>query len=140
MNYQEIIESKYNRESWQQLLTDIFRSKAQFWRAPSPVHVSSKIAKEALLLGKISLADGESIAVYEVELNDNVDIERNKRSIRDMLTKDWRDMGHAGAFIFAHRHNESALRFSYVSETWGFNKRGEYERVSTDTMRYTYLL
>uniref|UniRef100_UPI00272A45A4 Eco57I restriction-modification methylase domain-containing protein n=1 Tax=uncultured Parasutterella sp. TaxID=1263098 RepID=UPI00272A45A4 len=140
MNYQEIIESKYNRESWQQLLTDIFRSKAQFWRAPSPVHVSIKIAKEALLLGKISLADGESIAVYEVELNDNVDIERNKRSIRDMLTKDWRDMGHAGAFIFAHRHNESALRFSYVSETWGFNKRGEYERVSTDTMRYTYLL
>ena len=32
------------------------------------------------------------------------------------------------------------LRFSYVSETWGFNKQGEYEKISTDTKCYTYLL
>ena len=140
MNYQEIIESKYNRESWQQLLSDIFSSKVKFWRAPSDVSVSARIAKKAMLLGKISLSDGESIAVYEVELNDNVDVQRNKSSIRNMLTKDWKDMGHAGAFVFAYRKNENIFRFSYISETWAFNKQGEYEKVSTDTTRYTYLL
>ena len=46
-------------------------------------------------LGKISLVDGESIAIYEVELSDKVDIERNRRGIRDMLTTDWRNMGYA---------------------------------------------
>ena len=91
-------------------------------------------------LGKISLSDGESIAVYEVELTDNVNIERNRRGIRDMLTTDWRNMGYAGAFMFCYRKNESVLRFSYVSETWGFNKQGDYEKISTDTKRYTYLL
>ena len=67
MNYKEVIESKYNREAWQKLLYDIFRNKISFWNTPSAVHVSSRLAKEALNLGKISLVDGESIAIYEVE-------------------------------------------------------------------------
>ena len=140
MNYKEVIESRYNREAWQQLLHDIFRGKISFWNRPSEVHVSSRLAKQALNLGKISLSDGESIAVYEVELTDNVNIERNRRGIRDMLTTDWRNMGYAGAFMFCYRKNESVLRFSYVSEIWGFNKQGDYEKISTDTKRYTYLL
>ena len=140
MDYKEVIEARYNREAWQKLLYDIFHNKVQFWRTPIPIKVNSRLAKEALSLGKISLSDGETIAVYEVELNDKVDIERNRRGIRDMLTSDWRNMGYAGAFVFGYRKDESVLRFSYVSETWGFNKHGEYEKVSTDTMRYTYLL
>jgi hypothetical protein len=140
MNYKDIIESKYNRESWQLLLHDIFLNKVTFYKAPSTVHVSSHLAKESLNLGRITLADGESIAIYEVELSDKVNIERNRRGIRDLLTTDWRNMGYAGAFMFCYRKNESALRFSYVSETWGFNKQGEYEKISTETKRYTYLL
>jgi len=139
MNYKEIIESKYNRESWQQLLHDIFLNKVTFHNSPGKVHVSNHLAKEALNLGYIKLSDGLTIAIYEVELSGNVDIERNRRGIRDMLTTDWRT-NHAGAFMFCYRKNESILRFSYVSETWGFNKQGEYEKISTDTKRYTYLL
>ena len=139
MNYKEIIESKYNRESWQQLLHDIFLNKVTFHNSPGKVHVNGHLAKEALNLGYIKLSDGLTLAIYEVELSDNVDIERNRRGIRDMLTTDWRT-NHAGAFMFCYRKNESILRFSYVSETWGFNKQGEYEKISTDTKRYTYLL
>ena len=40
MNYKEVIESKYNREAWQQLLHDIFRNKVSFWNRPSAVHVN----------------------------------------------------------------------------------------------------
>ena len=140
MNYKEIIESKYNREAWQQLLHDIFLNNVSFWRSPKEVKANSRLAKSALNLGKISLSDGEALAIYEVELSDKVDIERNRAGIRDMLTKDWRDMGYAGAFLFCYRKNESVLRFSYVSETWGFNRNGIYEKLSTHTKRYTYLL
>ena len=140
MDYRDIIESRYNREAWLQLLHDIFRSRVSFWREPSVVHASSRLAKQALNLGKISLADGESIAIYEVELTDNVDIERNRRGIRDMLTTDWRNMGYAGAFMFCYRQNESVLRFSYVSESWSFAEDGTYKKDSTDTRRFTYLL
>ena len=140
MDYKKVIESRYNRESWQLLLHDIFHNKVSFWNRPSEVRVSSRLAKQALNLGKISLSDGESIAIYEVELNDNVDIERNRRGIRDMLTSDWRNMGYAGAFMFCYRKNESVLRFSYVSESWSFAEDGTYKKDSTDTKRFTYLL
>ena len=140
MNYKEIIESRYNREAWQGLLHDIFHNNIKFWSNPIPIQVSSRLAKTALRLGNITLSDGETIAVYEVELNDKVDISRNKRGIRDMLTSDWRGMGYIGAFVFSYRKNESSLRFSYVSETWDFDKDGNYKKRSTDTMRYTYLL
>lgn len=140
MDYKKIIEAKYNRKDWQDLLRDIFHNNVRFFTSVGEVKVNSRLAKSAIYLGNISLSDGESLAVYEVELADNVDIVRNRRGIRDMLTKDWRDSGYAGAFMFCYRKNESVLRFSYVSETWGFNKNGEYEKIATDTKRYTYLL
>ena len=139
-NVKQVIEAKYNRENWQRLLRDIFRQKVQFWQQPYQVPVNESIAKSALYTGNISLSDGNVIAIYEVELSDNVDIERNRAGIRNLLCTNWRGMGYAGAFMFCFRQNESVLRFSYVSETWGFNKKGDYEKLSTNTKRYTYLL
>ena len=73
MNYKEIIESRYNRDAWQQLLHDIFLSKVVF-RAPYEVKVNSHFAKKALKLGTITLSDEQQLAIYEVELSDKVDI------------------------------------------------------------------
>ena len=140
MNYKDIIESRYNRQNWQLLLHDIFGSKIKFWNTPSEVSTSSSLARQALWLGTITLSDEQTIAVYEVELSDNVDIERNRRGIRDMLLTSWRNNGNAGAFMFCYRKNESVLRFSYVSESWNFAEDGTYQKESTDTRRFTYLL
>ena len=140
MNYKEIIESRYNRQNWQLLLRDIFGSKIKFWSTPSIVATSSAFAKQALWLGTITLSDEQTIAVYEVELADSVDIERNRRGIRDMLLTTWRNNGNAGAFMFCYRKSESVLRFSYVSEAWKFAEDGSYQKETTDARRYTYLL
>ena len=140
MNYKEVIESRYNRQNWQLLLHDIFGNKIKFWNTPSNVSTSSQFAKQALWLGTITLSDEQTISVYEVELADNVDIERNRRGIRDMLLTAWRGNGNAGAFMFCYRKNESVLRFSYVSESWNFAEDGTYKKESTDTKRFTYLL
>lgn len=139
MDYKSIIESKYNRKNWQILLHDIFGSRANLQQQPFHVETSSSLAKSALCLGKITLSDEQTIAVYEVELSDSVDIERNRRGIRDMLASSWRGI-HAGAFMFCYRNNESVLRFSYVSESWTFAEDGTYKKESTDTKRFTYLL
>ena len=139
MDYKSIIESKYNRQNWQLLLHDIFGKRANLQQQPFKVETSSNLAKSALCLGKITLSDEQTIAVYEVELSDSVDIERNRRGIRDMLASAWRGI-HAGAFMLCYRNNESVLRFSYVSESWMFAEDGTYQKESTDTKRFTYLL
>ena len=140
MDYRPIIESRYNRQNWQLLLHDIFGNKIKFWNTPSTISTSSQFAKHALWLGSITLSDNQTISVYEVELSDSVDIERNRRGIRDMLLTDWRSNGNAGAFMFCYRKNESVLRFSYVSEAWTFADDGSYQKESTDAKRFTYLL
>lgn len=143
MNYEEIkkiIESKYDRAAWQKLLHDIFQNKVSFLQEAVEISVNSSFAKRAIYLGKISLSDGESLAIYEVELADNVNIARNRTGIRNMLTTDWRNGGYTGAFMFCYPQNKSTLRFSYVSETWGFDSQGTYKKTTTDTRRYTYLL
>ena len=140
MNYKEIIESRYNRQNWQLLLHDIFGNKVKFWNTPSAVSTNSQFAKQTLWLGCITLSDEQTISIYEVELADSVDIERNRRGIRDMLLNTWRNNGNAGAFMFCYRKNESVLRFSYVSESWTFAEDGTYQKESTDTKRFTYLL
>ena len=139
MNYKEVIESRYNRQKWQELLHDIFGNRADLWATPFEISTNNDMAKQAFWLGTITLADNESIAVYEVELSDKVDIERNRRGIRDMLLTEWRNRD-AGAFMFCYRKNESVLRFSYVSEAWNFAEDGTYTKESTDTKRFTYLL
>jgi len=140
MDYRPIIESRYNRENWQQLLHDIFGRKVEFWSTASVVSTNSQFARQALWLGTITLSDDQTISIYEVELSDSVDIERNRRGIRDMLLTQWRNNGNAGAFMFCYRKNESVLRFSYVSEAWTFADDGTYQKESTDTKRFTYLL
>ena len=140
MNYKEVIESRYNRQNWQLLLHDIFGNKIKFWNTPSAIPTSSQFAKQALWLGTITLSDNQTISIYEVELSDSVDIERNRRGIRDMLLTEWRNNGNAGAFMFCYRKNESVLRFSYVSEAWTFADDGSYQKESTDAKRFTYLL
>lgn len=140
MNYKEVIESRYNRQNWQLLLHDIFGNKIKFWNTPSTIPTSSQFAKQAHWLGTITLSDNQTISIYEVELSDSVDIERNRRGIRDMLLSDWRNNGNAGAFMFCYRKKESVLRFSYVSEAWTFADDGSYQKESTDAKRFTYLL
>ena len=140
MRYREIVESSYRRDDWLAMLSDVFHGRAEFQAAPPEVPVGEQLARQALLLGMVPLAEGARIAVYEVELAEGVRVERNRRGVRELFTADWRARGCAGALTLAHRPSEDALRFSYVSEGWKFNEQGHLERVSTDTQRCTYLL
>lgn len=140
MNYRNIIESRYDRQNWQELLSNIFRRNVQFWAQPQEVQVDESIAKHALYTGKISLPDNHAIAIYEVELSDHVVIERNRVGIRNLLCTNWKGMGCDGAFMFCFRQNDTLLRFSFVCKSLAFNEDNQLVTDETDTKRFTYLL
>ena len=140
MDYKEILEEKYNRSAWITMLRDIFRQNVVFFATPAPVAVNSDVANQAYYLGKITLTDNQQIAIYEVQLTQHIQIERNKATLRNLLVKEWRNSGFAGAFMLCYRSDESVLRFSYVSENYRFDENQQYKKFATDTKRYTYLL
>ena len=139
-DYRKVIESGYNRESWQKLLYDIFHSKINFRANPIKEDSSSDIVKDAFFLGKINLSDNRSLGIYEVELGTYVDIERSRVQIRNLLINNWHNQGFDGAFIFCFKKNQSVLRFSYVSEFGEITENGDWVEHKTDTKRYTYYL
>ena len=139
MDYKKVIESKYNREAWQELLYDIFRSQVIFKADPIIVSAESPLVTSSFQLGLINLNDGKKIAVYEILLSPTVDIEGNRVGIRNLMLSDWKEKGCSGAFMFCYRNNESVLRFSYVSEVMRI-VNGRVQHDATDTKRFTYLL
>ena len=139
MDYKRIIESAYDRTAWQTLLHDIFGDKARFYDPPRPLPPDKALLAQAWLLGLIELDDGQKIGVYEAELK-HVDLARNRVGVRNLLSPEWRNRGFVGAFQFCYTQGSSELRFSYASETWGFDEKDNFRRKSTDTHRYTYLL
>ena len=100
MDYRSVIESKYSRESWLNLLHDIFKSGAKFRSTPIQVDASSPLAITSLQLGTITLSDSNRIAVYEIKLSDSVDLVANRVGIRNLLRTDWKCKGYVGAFLF----------------------------------------
>ena len=140
MDYKSVIESKYNRQLWLDLLHDIFKSGAIFRNTPIQVDAHSPLVKSSVQLGTITLSDSNKIAVYEIQLSDCVDIVVNRVGIRNLLKNDWKYKGCVGAFLFCYRENESVLRFSYVSNWYRFNEQGILEVNETETKRFTYLL
>ena len=88
MDYKEILEEKYNRAAWITMLRDIFRQNVVFFATPAPVAVNSDVANQAYYLGKITLTDNQQIAIYEVQLTQHIQIERNKATLRNLLVKE----------------------------------------------------
>jgi hypothetical protein len=87
-------------------------------------------------LGEITLADGNTLAVYEVELQSNIYVSQNRVTVRNLLCNCRNKYG--GAFIALFQAGSSDWRFSFASETRQWNADGtRYGKAATAPKRYT---
>lgn len=138
MDYSNILTDSYNTDNWRYLLNNVFGANFKASAFPDSLSIDNKTAKRAFQLGEIRLQDGEALAVYEVELHDNIYIAQNRVAIRNLLRTHWNK--YDGAFIANFKQDDADWRFSFVSETRQWGENGDYEMVTTATKRYTYLL
>lgn len=138
---QKILQAEYSSTRWKAFLSDLFISSS-FYSNPTPLTgINASVASQALHIGNITLNDNgisRGIAVYEVELAENVVLERNRVGLRNLLKPHWKDQD--AAFIVYHHPQAKSWRFSYVSELKKFNEAGEYVANNTEPKRYTYVL
>ncbi|MEI6753095.1 MAG: N-6 DNA methylase [Paludibacter sp.] len=134
----ETLKSLYQRDNWRVLLHDLFGSNFKAFSKVEDLQVENQTAKSAIQLGEIHLASGDVLAVYEVELQDHIQVERNKVAIRNLLRTHWNK--YDGAFIASYKQNENVWRFSFVSETRQYDEEGNYGKVATAAKRFTYVL
>jgi hypothetical protein len=138
MEYTNILTKDYNTSNLQSLLLDIFGKNLKVFTNSKNFPGDNKIVQKQMQLGEIALDDGNTLAVYEIELRSNIHISHNRVTIRNLLRKQWSQ--YDGAFIAAYQPDNHDWRFSFVSETRQWNMDGtKYEKAVTDPKRYTYL-
>ena len=138
MNYKHIFSSDYQREAFAGVINDIFTDKFERLKDVESIKADKNLAKDACRIGKIITSDKCEIAVYEVRLQDGVQLSRNRVAIRNLLRNSWKD--YDGAFIAGYQDKNPEWRFSFLSETKELGADGYLEKRVTQAKRYTYLL
>ena len=134
-----LLEHKYEREGWKKLVAALFRSPA-FFASPVSEKPEGKgeqaVVKQVTKLGEVGLAEGELIGFFEVQLQDKVDVSRNRVSIRRAVEGRIKWQGLSGALIVFIHPDKPVWRFSFYSNT--LSAEGGWE--TAHRKRYTYLL
>ena len=132
-----ILSAKFDFNVWKELL-DKFFPKFDFFT--SIATITDSLVKSGGQVGNIHLDDGRSLAIFCFEVADNVQISRNRKSLRDIAAK-YVDQGLIhGALVFYYSQNQDDYRLTFVAKQTYFNENGELVKKETAPKRYTFLL
>ena len=132
-----ILSAKFDFDIWKNLLEKIFPKVEIF---TSVVKIADSHVKDGGHVGNIRLDDGRSLAIFRFEVADNVQISRNRKSLRDIAAK-YVDQGLIhGALVFYYSQNQDDYRLTFIAKQTYFNESGELVNKETAPKRYTFLL
>jgi len=129
----------YN-ENWKPLFAILF-NKVQYFSNPSNPFSEEKKVISGRQIGVIKLDDGKQLAIFEVEVDDSIRIDKNRQGLREIAIKHIDQNITHGAFVFFYSKNQKDYRFSFIAR-WSEldSDTGELIKAETKPKRYTYLL
>lgn len=132
-----ILSAKFDFDIWKDLLEKIFPKVEIF---TSIAKITDSHVKDGGHVGNIRLDDGRSLAIFRFEVADNVQISRNRKSLRDIAAK-YVDQGLIhGALVFYYSQDQDDYRLTFIAKQTYFNENGELVKKETAPKRYTFLL
>ena len=132
-----ILSARFDFDIWKDLLEKIFPKVEIF---TSVTKITDSHVKDGGHIGNIRLDDRRSLALFRFEVADNVQISRNRKSLRDIAAK-YVDQGLIhGALVFYYSQNQDDYRLTFIAKQTYFNENGELVKKETAPKRYTFLL
>lgn len=131
-----ILESPYDRKVWKGFLQTQFTNN-KLNAEDRVISLSDKtLSKQCLSLGNYEINEYTKIGIFEVELNEKVNITRNRVALRNLLKDLTKQV--AGAMVVFVQGDK--WRFSYISKRKVKNTTtNEIQDKETAPKRYTYL-
>jgi adenine-specific DNA-methyltransferase len=131
-----ILESPYNRSVWTDFIKTQFTNNKLFGNEQPLVLSDNKLSKSCISLGFYEIDEYTKIGIFEVELNEKVNINRNRVAVRNLIKDITKQV--AGAMVVFVQGDK--WRFSYISKRKVRNtKTNQIEDRETAPKRYTYL-
>lgn len=131
-----ILESPYNQTVWKNFIQTQFTNNKLYGNQQSFELKDNPISKQCYLLGNYEIDDYTKIGIFEVQLNDKVNITRNRVALRNLIKEISSQL--AGVMVVFVQGEK--WRFSYISKRKVRNKTtNQIEDKETAPRRYTYL-
>ena len=132
----QILENPYNRKVWKGFLQAQFTNNKLNAEDRVILLSDKSLSKQCLSLGNYEINEYTKIGIFEVELNDNVNIARNRVALRNLIKDISKQV--AGAMVVFVQGDK--WRFSYISKRKVKKKESDIiEDQETAPKRYTYL-
>lgn len=135
---QKLLQKRYNRNEWNSILEEIFPS-VNLLKEPEKIEVSNKNVKSFHQTGLVRLNDGKNLAVFEVVLDEGINLLRNRVALRNLTTR-YIDQANNHGVLVVYDQGKENYRFTFVSQESGFNEKGEWATFETASKRFTYVL
>lgn len=133
-------EGKYFPDQWK-LLLGLFFKKIIYLSAPENPFSEDKKVIDGKQVGTVKLDDGKQLAIFAVEVSDNISIIRNRQGLREIAAKHIDQNIIHGALAFFYNKNQADYRFSFIAKEASIDmETGELIKGETKPKRYTYLL
>jgi len=120
------------------LLRSLFK-RVDIFATPQQLFEDQQSVKSGGQFGLVQLEDGKSIALFEVEVADNVVIERNRVALRGIAARFIDQYISHGALVFYYSNSQPVYRFSFISKQSQFDEFGQLTKTETHPKRFTYL-
>lgn len=132
----KILESPYHRTVWKSFLQAQFTNNKLNAEDRTILLSDKTLSKQCLSLGNYEISDYSKIGIFEVELNEKVNIARNRVALRNLVKEIIEQV--SGAMVVFVQGDK--WRFSYISKRKVKNTAtNEIEDKQTAPKRYTYL-
>ncbi len=131
------LQSRYERARWLTLLHTLLPT-TQVFGAANDLAFDDATIVSAAQIARIPLAGDRTVAVLEVRVTGQVDLQRNRVGLRNLVSRFIGQEG-ADAVLAFFVGDAPDYRFSFAARTNTFTADGQLEQNETAPRRYTYL-
>ena len=136
---QRLLNQPYNKENWKQIVQFVFPNVSVLAN-PTEFSVSNDKIKKFSQIGNVRLNDGKNLAIFELILADNVNIQRNRVELNNEISK-YIDQEQIHGVLSVFEQGGEDYRFTFSAKSTEFDEsESDFVQKRTDTKRYTYVL
>jgi len=137
----QILRADFNFEKYWKPVFSMLFNKVQYFSNPSNPFEDVDKVKSGKQTGIVKLDDGKTLAIFEVEVDDKIHIDKNRQGLREIAIKHIDQNITHGALVFFYSKNQADYRFSFIAKWSEIDlETGEFRKGETKPKRYTYLL
>lgn len=136
---QDLLNQPYKPENWQKIVRFVFPN-VSILEKPKTFPIQNEKIKRFSQIGNVRLNDGKNLALFELLLADNVNLQRNRVELNNEVAQ-FIDQEQIHGVLSVFEQGTDEYRFTFSAKSTEFDEEeSDFVAVRTDTKRYTYVL